>query len=198
MPPQELGQETLGSADQMATGSTIVGKAPSRADWHLAYSGRASLAEVLAGPSAAIAQLGRFGVKNTRNSLFAGDNLGILRALRSDRSVFGKVRLAYIDPPYATGFAFESATIGSAYSDHLQGADYLESLRQRIVLLRELLADDGSIYLHLDSTMIFHAKIIMDEVFGAQNFRNLITRVKCLLAEPSGLPPARVIDRIAA
>lgn len=162
----------------MATGSTIVGKAPSRTDWHLEYSGRAPLAEVLGGPSATLSLIGRFGAEDTRNSLFAGDNLGILRALRSDPAICGKVRLAYIDPPYATGYAFESATAGSAYSDHLQGAEYLESLRQRIVVLRELLADDGSIYLHLDSTMIFHAKIIMDEVFGAQNFRNLITRVK--------------------
>lgn len=163
----------------MATGSTIVGKAPPSTDWYLAYSGRAPLADVLCGPSAPLSTLGHFGAEDTQNRLFSGDNLGILRALRSDPMVCGKVRLAYIDPPYATGFAFESATIGSAYSDHLQGADYLESLRQRLVVLRDLLANDGSIYLHLDSTMIFHAKIIMDEVFGAQNFRNLITRVKC-------------------
>jgi adenine-specific DNA-methyltransferase len=163
----------------MATGSTIIGRAPSRADWHLAYSGRAAVADVLRGPSAVVSQLGRFGTEHACNSLFAGDNLGILRSLCADPTICGKVRLAYIDPPYATGFAFESATIGSAYSDHLQGADYLEGLRQRIVVLRELLADDGSIYLHLDSTMIFHAKIIMDEVFGPQQFRSFITRVKC-------------------
>ncbi|GAA0620020.1 hypothetical protein GCM10009422_14550 [Brevundimonas kwangchunensis] len=163
----------------MATGSTIIGKPRPRADWHFAYDGRASSAEVLMGPSAVVSRLGYFGAESADNRLLAGDNLGILRSLRSDPNVCGKVRLAYIDPPYATGFAFESATIGSAYSDHLQGSDYIESLRKRIIVLRDLLADDGSIYLHLDATMIFHAKIIMDEVFGADNFRSFITRVKC-------------------
>lgn len=115
----------------------------------------------------------------TANRLYAGDNLGVLSALCSEPSIKGHVRLVYIDPPYATGFAFESATVGTAYHDDQTGADYLSSLRQRVVLLRELLAEDGSMYLHLDSTMIFQAKILMDEVFGEKQFINLITRVKC-------------------
>ena len=66
-----------------------------------------------------------------------------------------------------------------AYSDTLTGAGYLEFLRERLILLRELLADDGSIYVHLDKNMAFHAKVIMDEVFGAREFSQLITRKKC-------------------
>ena len=63
--------------------------------------------------------------------------------------------------------------------DLLEGAHYLEFLRERLILLRELLADDGSIYVHLDENMAFHAKAIMDEIFGRDNFRNWITRKKC-------------------
>jgi adenine-specific DNA-methyltransferase len=163
----------------MGTGIPKPGATRPRDDFHLAYAGRTAALDVLIGPKAELRQLGTFGVGSSTNALLAGDNLGIMRALRGDPSFAGKVRLAYIDPPYATGFAFESATVGAAYSDHQQGADYLESLRQRIIVLRELLAEDGSMYLHLDSTMIFHAKVIMDEVFGPRQFRNLITRVKC-------------------
>ena len=61
----------------------------------------------------------------TANRLYAGENLGILKSLCSDKSVKGHVRLVYIDPPYATGFAFESATVGAAYHDDQVGADYL-------------------------------------------------------------------------
>lgn len=66
-----------------------------------------------------------------------------------------------------------------AYEDSLQGAEYVEALRERLVLLRELLSSSGSIYLHLDENMIFHIKLIMDEVFGGENYRNLIVRKKC-------------------
>lgn len=131
------------------------------------------------GSAANLQELGSVGSRVTANRLYAGDNLGILRSLCKDKSVKGNVRLVYIDPPYATGFAFESATVGPAYHDDQVGADYLNALRQRIIILRDLLADDGTMYLHLDSTMIFHAKLLMDEVFGERQFINLITRVKC-------------------
>jgi adenine-specific DNA-methyltransferase len=61
----------------------------------------------------------------------------------------------------------------------LEGAHYLEFLRERLILLRELLADDGSIYIHLDENMAFLVKAVMDEVFGRANYRNWITRKKC-------------------
>jgi len=55
----------------------------------------------------------------------------------------------------------------------------LEVLRERLVLLRELLADSGSIYLYIDYKIGHYVKVLMDEVFGAENFRNDITRIKC-------------------
>ncbi len=85
----------------------------------------------------------------------------------------------YIDPPFATNSVFQSRTQMDAYSDLLTGAHYLEFLRERLILLRELLADDGSIYVHLDGNMAFYVKVVMDEVFCAKNFRSWITHKKC-------------------
>ncbi len=112
------------------------------------------------------------------NRLYYGDNLPILAHLLNDPQVCGQVRLVYIDPPYATKGVFQSRTQVDAYHDLLTGPEYIEFLRQRLVLLRELLAEDGSIYVHLDHNMAFHIKVIMDEVFGEKNFRNFITRRK--------------------
>lgn len=112
------------------------------------------------------------------NRLYYGDNLPFLAHLLNDPCVCGKVRLIYIDPPYSTNGVFQSRTQQDAYHDLLTGSDYIEFMRQRLILLRELLANDGSIYVHLDENMAFHIKVIMDEVFGAKNFRNFITRRK--------------------
>ncbi|MEG3967785.1 site-specific DNA-methyltransferase [Microcoleus sp. T2B6] len=113
------------------------------------------------------------------NRLYYGDNLPILASLLKDSSVKGKVRLIYIDPPFATKSVFQSRSQTEAYSDLLGGNSYIEFIRQRLILLRELLADDGSIYVHLDDKMAFYIKVIMDEIFGQRNFRNWITRKKC-------------------
>jgi len=113
------------------------------------------------------------------NRLYFGDNLGILCALLRDPEVRQRVRLVYIDPPFSTHSAFYSRKQDHAYEDVLSGSEYVEFLRERLVLLRELLADDGSLYLHLDEKMVFHMKLVLDEVFGAANYRNCITRKKC-------------------
>ncbi len=113
------------------------------------------------------------------NRLYYGENLHILAALLKDPSISGHVHLIYIDPPFATNTVFQSRAQTDAYSDLLAGAHYLEFMRERLILLRELLADDGSIYIHLDDNMAFHIKVLMDEIFGRKNFRNWITRKKC-------------------
>lgn len=112
------------------------------------------------------------------NSLFYGDNFDALLWLL-EHGYKGKIRLVYIDPPYATSGLFVNRKQEHAYSDQICGADFVEFLRKRLVLLRELLTDDGSIYVHLDKNMAFVIKIVMDEVFGAGNFRSFITRQKC-------------------
>jgi adenine-specific DNA-methyltransferase len=142
----------------------------------LSYPGKIEEATVLNTPPSRISLLWS-GETPSSNRLFFGDNLPILSALRQDTT--GKVKLIYIDPPYATNSTFQSRKQKDAYNDLLTGPAYIEFIRQRLILLRELLADDGSIYVHLDENMAFHIKIIMDEVFGSKNFRNWITRKKC-------------------
>jgi adenine-specific DNA-methyltransferase len=113
------------------------------------------------------------------NSIYYGDNLDVLRFLLQNTHLRGKINLVYIDPPYGTNSIFHSRNNKDSYKDNLTGAHYLEFIRQRLILLRELLSEKGSLYVHLDNNMVFQVKIIMDEVFGTKNFRGFITRKKC-------------------
>jgi len=144
----------------------------------LSYEGKTPEQEVLA-TSAGSAFLIWTAHPNAPNQLYYGDNLPLLAALLHDNSIKGQVKLIYIDPPFATNSVFHSRTQADAYQDLLVGAAFLEFMRKRLILLRELLSEDGSIYVHLDENMAFHIKVIMDEVFGVHNFRNWITRRKC-------------------
>lgn len=143
----------------------------------LEYPGKKPAEKILATPpgryETSMAQCGG------ENRLYHGDNLGVLALLAQDESVAGKVRLVYIDPPFSTAAAFESRKQKHAYNDHLVGPEFVEALRERLILIHQILADDGSLYLHLDERMAFHFRVIMDEVFGEQNYRNFITRKKC-------------------
>ena len=127
-------------------------------------------------------------IKNTGNSLLIkGDNFIALSALLPNYT--GKIDLIYIDPPFNTNQTFtvedgrvstisrkKSSTV--AYSDQMKPYEYIEFIRERLILLRELLSDRGSIYLHIDTKMGHYVKIIMDEIFGIDNFKNDITRIK--------------------
>ena len=126
--------------------------------------------------------------KRAKNKLIHADNLSALKTLLDDYS--GKVDLIYIDPPFATNGHFKISddranTISSsngdaiAYSDTLIGAEFLEFLRERLIFLRELLSERGSIYIHIDYKIGHYVKLIMDEIFGRDMFRNDITRIKC-------------------
>ncbi len=115
---------------------------------------------------------------SAKKRLYYGENLGILSALMQDDGVRGKVRLVYIDPPFATQTVFHSRKLAHAYEDLFEQAEYIEFLRERLLFLHALLAEDGSIYVHLDARMVFSIKLILDEIFGVKNFRNCITRKK--------------------
>jgi len=108
------------------------------------------------------------------NKLIFGDNLQVLKELMYDPEVKGKVRLIYIDPPFATKQEFRGSQDQKAYQDKIAGAKFLEFLRKRLIFLREILAGDGSIYVHLDWKKGHYVKVLMDEIFGEQNFRNEI------------------------
>ncbi len=146
----------------------------------LSYDGKAQATAVLASESAPAKLLWQGKQSGSvSNRLYFGDNIDALRVLLRDSTVRGHVSLVYIDPPYSTKSVFESRSQKAAYEDMLSGAPFVEFLRQRLILLRELLSETGSIYIHLDENMVFAMKLVMDELFGAANFRNFIVRKKC-------------------
>jgi adenine-specific DNA-methyltransferase len=96
------------------------------------------------------------------NLLIQCDNLEALKALLPYYA--GRVKCIYIDPPYNTGSAFEH------YDDNLEHSTWLSMMYPRLELLRELLAEDGSIWVNLDDNEGHYAKVMMDEIFGRSNF----------------------------
>lgn len=146
------------------------------------YSGRAAEAELLRPYERAFTCVSqRKALSNHSsigpNAVVWGDNFYALNSMLSAYS--GKVDLVYLDPPFCTGFDFHSRSLTHAYEDQMFPTAYLEFMRRRLILLRELLSRSGSIYIHIGHQMMFHLKVIMDEIFGAQNFRNLVVRRKC-------------------
>jgi len=96
------------------------------------------------------------------NRLIFGDNLLALKALEAEYA--GKIKCIYIDPPYNTGIAF------THYDDGLEHSIWLRLIRDRLEVLRALLATDGSIWINLDDTEAHYCKVLCDELFGRSNF----------------------------
>ena len=96
------------------------------------------------------------------NMLIHGDNLLALRALEQDFA--GQVKCIYIDPPYNTGSAFEH------YDDNREHSIWLSLMRERLVILRNLLAEDGFICCEIDDSEGQYLKVLMDEIFGRSNY----------------------------
>ncbi|MBF9234614.1 site-specific DNA-methyltransferase [Microvirga alba] len=103
-----------------------------------------------------------YGDRDTGNMLIQGDNLDALKALLPFYA--GQVKCIYIDPPYNTRSAFEH------YDDNLEHSQWLAMIWPRLELLRELLAEDGSIWVSIDDNEGHYLKVVMDEVFGRRNF----------------------------
>mgnify|MGYP003136614704 CR=1 FL=1 len=125
-----------------------------------------------------------------KNIIIKSNNIQGLKYLITKQKLKGKIDLVYIDPPFATGTNFtitdgRATTISNsksgeiAYSDKILGDDFLSFIKQRLILIKELMSEQGSIYLHIDYKIGHYIKIVMDEVFGIENFRNDITRIKC-------------------
>jgi adenine-specific DNA-methyltransferase len=96
------------------------------------------------------------------NRLIFGDNLLALKALEQEFA--GKIKCIYIDPPYNTGSAFEH------YDDGIEHSLWLSLMRDRLELLRNLLSMDGAIWINIDDNEVHYLKVLLDEVFGRQNF----------------------------
>ena len=103
-----------------------------------------------------------YGDPTAENMLIHGDNLLALKALEQEFA--GQVKCIYIDPPYNTGSAFEH------YDDNLEHSIWLSLMMPRLKILRNLLREDGSIWITLDDTEVHYLKVMADEVFGRRNF----------------------------
>jgi site-specific DNA-methyltransferase (adenine-specific)/adenine-specific DNA-methyltransferase len=156
---------------------------PEKREYELVYYGKEReediLADTMAVPLQAVRTFGK-SLNDWHNMLIFGDNLQVMKTLLEMKKA-GKlcnsdgtpgVRLVYIDPPFATRQEFRGTQDQKAYQDKLSGNVYLEFIRRRLVLLRDLLADNGVIYLHLDYRKVHYMKVLADEVFREQNFMN--------------------------
>lgn len=108
-----------------------------------------------------------YGDPNSENMLIHGDNLLALKAL--EQQYAGQVKCIYIDPPYNTGAAFEY------YDDNLEHSTWLQLMRARLTILRNLLSMDGTIWIQIDDEEQAYLKVLCDEVFGRSNFINMIS-----------------------
>jgi DNA modification methylase len=190
--PGELDEETRAAiADLVLKGEPIPADfkytlfPPDRDEYELVYAAKEReediLAETLAVPLQPIRDFGESKPGEWRNQLIFGDNLQATKTLlemKKSGSLVNSdgqpgIQTIYIDPPFATRRDFGGKD-ERAFQDKVVGAEFLEFLRKRLILLRELLAPNGSIFVHLDSKKGHYAKVLMDEIFGEHNFRNEI------------------------
>ena len=148
----------------------------------LIYQGKTPREDIISSDSSEFKtslQYGATELDKWANRIFWGDNLVALKQLVNNQALqnaiddVGGVKLVYTDPPFGTGDSYYSQG-QLAYSAKLQGSEYIEFVRKRLILLHELLEDDGSIFLRIDYHFGHYIKVIMDEVFGQKNFRNEI------------------------
>lgn len=113
-----------------------------------------------------------YGNKDTDNMIIHGDNLEGLKALLPFYA--GQVKCIYIDPPYNTGSRIDADGKDVGYDDNLEHSIWLSMMQPRLELLREFLREDGVIFVQIDDTEQAYLKVLMDEVFGRNNFLNTI------------------------
>ncbi|HIL25777.1 MAG TPA: site-specific DNA-methyltransferase, partial [Nitrospinaceae bacterium] len=153
--------------------------------YKLVYKGKSPKEQIIANtPAAPLQKIKSFNSNNEfnenwSNRLIYGDNLLALKSIYEDQlskntyKTKNKVKLIYIDPPFSTKQDFMKDR-EKAYRDKLIGAEFIEFIRKRLILLRSILADNGSIYVHLDGKKVHYLKAILDEVFGEHCFLNEI------------------------
>jgi adenine specific DNA methylase Mod len=115
--------------------------------------------------------------------LVKGNNLDVMVSLLD--AYKGKIDLIYIDPPYLTGLDFKTKDGTFAYTDKFSKDGYIQFIYERLYLMRELLKDTGSIYVHVDYRTSHYLRFILDDLFGEDNFRNEIIWFYRRWASPS-------------
>jgi len=161
---------------------------PERREYELVYNGKEMEEQILANTMAVpFQEVSTFGQNSVdwHNKLIFGDNLQAMKTLlqmKTDGKLVNAdgtpgVRLIYIDPPFSTRRDFKGSQDQKAYQDRIAGAEFLEFLRKRLIVMKELLSEDGSIFVHLDWRKGHYAKVLLDEIFGENNFVNEIVWV---------------------
>lgn len=156
---------------------------PEKREYELLYYGKAREEDILADTLAVPLQKARtFGPNGTswHNMLVFGDNLQVMKSLLEMKKSnqlcnadgTSGARLVYIDPPFGTKREFSGNQDQKAYQDKIEGARFIEFLRKRFILIRELLSDNGTLVVHLDLRKGHYCKTVLDEVFSERNFRN--------------------------
>lgn len=107
-----------------------------------------------------------FNINNTDNLIIKGNNLLVLHTLKERFA--GQVKMIYIDPPFNTN------EDSFKYNDRFNHSSWLTFMKDRLKVARDLLSDEGTIYIHLDFNEIHYLKILMDDIFGRENFLNEI------------------------
>lgn len=158
---------------------------PEKREYELVYFDKAReedvLADTMAVPLQPVRTFGKNG-EDWENMLVFGDNLQVMKRLvdlKKDGKLCNQdgspgVRLVYIDPPFSTKQEFRGSQDQKAYQDKIAGAQFIEFLRKRLILIRELLSNDGSIYVHLDFRKGHYVKTVLDEIFSENQFQNEI------------------------
>lgn len=152
----------------------------------LVYDGKKSIEEIK-NSSYKLAKENKSIEINGKGILLKGDNFKAMSSLLKNYKE--KIDLVYIDPPFNTNNKFmydneRTSTISNkkdsivAYDDNLPFEEYIEFIRERIILIYELLSNKGTLYFHIDTKIGHYIKIILDEIFGKDNFINDITRIK--------------------
>lgn len=114
-----------------------------------------------------------------KNMIVFGDNLQFLKTVYEDKDenikgkIKGKVKLIYIDPPFATNSDWTASGGQKAYSDKKKDAEFVEYLRRRLILAKEIMSDDATIYIHLDEKKSHYIKVICDEIFTNFDFKEI-------------------------
>ncbi|WP_394270941.1 DNA methyltransferase [Qipengyuania sp.] len=160
---------------------------PERREYELVYGGKARDEEIISETIAVpIQRVRKFGKpeaeEDPENLLIFGDNLQTMKTLLEDkkRGRFKNAdgsdgfKLVYIDPPFATKRDFTGTAGEKAYQDRVINSEFLEFLRRRLVFIRELLADDGVLFVHTDWKKGHYIKVLLDEIMGESRFRNEI------------------------
>jgi len=189
-PPEELVAKLFPSfMEKLAAGGKFDFEALNRIRIPtLEYAGKRQEGVILAGavllgqsaPLQILRTFGEPGEDGWRNLIVQGDNLQFLKTVFLNQDplikdkVKGKVKLIYIDPPFGTVDEYGGSGGEESYTAKIMGSEFIEGIRERLVFLREILSEEGCIFIRIDYHFGHYVKIVMDEVFGNNNFRNEI------------------------